>query len=254
LGKLFNSTDKDINLDNDDFEELKRRSYSQFGWPKVNIECDDSSFSYIIKKGLMHLSSYVPKIVYEPVSIHAHQSEYVLDKYEQVNGVLDVYASTEYLIGLGLPIQATLGVPMSLASANETAHLTNFVSLMSSYQMSKNIWQVQPMAELLHPNIVRLLPTPYCDSIFVLAITINHENNLESLTKWEKDWLVRWCQAGVGKFVGQVRRKYDGVTLPVGTLSTSGASIYTENDELEKGLMEELKKFKKYNQMFVARG
>ena len=81
MGKLFNSTDKDINLDNDDFEELKRRSYSQFGWPKVNIECDDSSFSYIIKKGLMHLSTYVPKIVYEAVSIYAHQSEYVLDRF-----------------------------------------------------------------------------------------------------------------------------------------------------------------------------
>lgn len=254
MGKLFNTAEIEINLDDDDFEELKRRCYSQFGWPKVNIECDDSNFSYIIKKGLMHLSTHVPKVVYEQVPVFAYQSEYKLDKYTQISGVLDVYASTEYLIGLGLPIQATLGTPMSLASSHNTAHLNNFASIMSAYALSKNIWQVQPIAELLHPNTIRILPTPYSDSTFVFVITINHESNLESLSKFEKDWLVRWCQAGVGKFIGQVRRKFDGVTLPVGTLSTSGGSIYTENDELEKALMEELIKYKKYAQLYIARG
>ena len=254
MGKLFNDSDIGLNIEEDDFQELKNRTYRQFGWPKVNIEVSDADFKYIIKRGLMHLSTWCPKVVYAKTPIYAYQSDYVLSDYEQINGVLDVYVTTEYLIGLGLPLQSTLGTPMSLAASNNSTIITDYMSLTSAYEMAKNVWQVQPLHELIPPNIVRLHPTPYMDSTFVFVITVNQEDNLGSLQKWEKDWLIRYCQAGIGKFIGQVRRKYDGVTLPVGSLSTSGNSLYSENDELEKSLMEELKKYRKFGQLYLARG
>lgn len=254
MGKLFNDSDMELNMEADDFNELKNRVYRQFGYPKVNIEIDDADFKYIIKKGLMHLSTWTPKIVYAKKHIIPTNSDYTFDEYEQINGILDILVSNSYLIGLGLPIKATLGSPMSLAGSQDVSSLNDFVSLMSAYEMSKNVYQVTPLPELIHPNIIRLHPAPYMEDTFVFILTLNHEDNLSSLQKWEKDWLIRYCQAGVGKFIGQVRRKYDGVTLPVGALSTSGNSLYTENTELETKLMEELMAYKKFGQMYFGRG
>ena len=56
MGVLYNATDANIQLELDDFNELKQRVYSQFGWPTVAVEIGDDSFKYIVKKlSLIHI-------------------------------------------------------------------------------------------------------------------------------------------------------------------------------------------------------
>lgn len=254
MGVLFKPTDVNINLEPDDFQELKNRVYSQFGYPTVAIEIPADSFVHIIKRGIMYLNTYTPKLDYITKTITTDQSEYVIHEYEQVNSVLDVYVSVEYLIGMGMPIQTLLGNPMSFASSQNSEHLINFISMYQSFDVAKRIFGTQPHAELIHPNIIRITPKPYLSTMFKFVITVDHEPNLSSLSEFEINWFTRFCQANVGKIVGQIRRKYDGVQLPVGSLSNSGNSLYSESVEMEKELIEELKLRKKFPQTFISVG
>ena len=43
MGVLFKPTDSIISLEEDDFNELKNRVYSYFGWPNVAIELENDS-------------------------------------------------------------------------------------------------------------------------------------------------------------------------------------------------------------------
>jgi hypothetical protein len=254
MGVLFKPTDVNIALEEDDFNELKSRVYSQFGWPTVAVEISDDNFKYILKRTIMYLNTYSPKLDYIAKSITPYITDYEILEYEQVNAVLDVYVSAEYLIGLGMPIQSFLAVPMSLSASHNTQHLENYISMFTAYDMTKRMFGTQPIAELVPPNIVRLNPAPYTSTIFKFAITVDHDANLGSLSEYEINWMTRFCQAGVGKVLGQIRRKYDGVQLPVGSLSGSGSTIYNESMELEKELLEELKLRHKFPQTFIVVG
>ncbi len=254
MGKLFKESRDVVRLENDDFEELKQRVFSFYGSPTVAIEITDEVFQMIITKAAMQLNTYSPKIDNILKSVFSKQNNYTIYEYEQINSVLDVYVSTEYLIGLGLPIPALLGSPMSFASTHNSMHLDNFVSMFASYDMAKRMFGTHPNAELIHPNIIELSPRPYMDSVFNFVITVCHDEDLGSLNDYETNWFVRYCTALTGKMVGQIRRKYDGVTLPVGTLSTTGNSIFTESVELEKSLIEEIKSRKKFPQAFITVG
>jgi len=254
MGVLFKERDKNIAIEEDDFKELKSRIYSLYGYPQVQIELKDESLKYIIKRAVMYLNTYAPKMDMVVKAVYPNEGEYIVLEYDQVNSVLDVFVSIEYLIGLGLPIQSALGVPMSLAGSRNLDHLTNYVSMFAAYDLSKRIFGTHPRAELVHPNIIRLSPTPYMETQFKFAITVDHDPNLASLNEFEINWLIRFCQAGVGKTLGQVRRKYDGVTLPVGVLSTAGSALYAENDAIEKELIEELKNRRKFAETFITVG
>jgi len=254
MGVLFKSTDINIAIEDDDFNELKSRVYSQFGWPVVAVEISDDIFKYILKRTILYLNTYSPKLDYITKSITPYVIDYIIHEYERVNAVLDVYVSAEYLIGLGMPIQSFLAIPMSLAASNNTSHLENYISMFTAYDMAKRIFGTQPSAELVPPNIVRLNPAPYTSTTFKFAITVDHDANLSSLSDYEINWMIRFCQAGVGKVLGQIRRKYDGVQLPVGSLSGSGSALYAESVELEKELLEELKSRHKFPQTFITVG
>ena len=254
MGVLFKNNDSIIALEPDDYQELKTRVFSVFGWPTVNVEINDAGFQYIIKRAVSYLNIYAPKATVVTKSVAAHVSDYTISEYTQVNSLLDIMVSTEYLIGLGIPIQALMGVPMSIVATYNITQIENYMSMFQAYDMAKRMYGTQPIAELIHPNIVRVMPAPYMNSIFKFAITIDHDTNLASLNEYEQNWLVRFCQASTGKVLGEIRRKYDGVTLPVGSLSTSGNSIYTENLQNEKDLLEELKSRKKFPQAFITVG
>lgn len=254
MGVLFKPTDVNISLEEDDFNELKSRVYTYFGWPTVAVEIGDDSFKYILKRTIMYLNTYSPKIDLVSKSVYTGTTEYTILEYEQVNGVLDVYVSAEYLIGLGLPIQSLLAAPMSLSSVQNTDQLTNYISMFSTFDMVKRMFGTQPGFELVQPNVIRINPSPYLDTIFKFAITVDHDPNLASLSEYEINWMIRFCQAGVGKVLGQIRRKYDGVQLPVGALNATGGTLYTEAAELEKELLEELKLRHKFPQTYITIG
>lgn len=251
---LFNDTDYNLNLSEEDFQELKKRAYSQFGWPTVAVELKDDNFKYIIKRGVMYLNTYAPKIDYISKTVYPYVTDYEILEYEKVTGFLDLYVSVEYLIGLGLPIQSLLGVPMSLAASRNSSHLINFVSLFANYDIAKRIFQTKPKVEHVRPNIGRINPAPYKEAIFKFVIAVDHDTDLSSLNDYEINWLERFCQANVGKVLGQIRRKYSGVTLPVGALDLSGQGLYAEAVQKEEELLKEIKLRHKFPQSFITIG
>ncbi len=254
MGKLFKTARDIVELDADDFEELKNRVYAHFGNPSVAVELPEEAFKYAITKAAQQLNTYAPKLDRIYKNVQPNQSLYTIHEYERINSVLDVYVSTDYLIGLGLPIQTLLGVPMSFAATQNSQHLDNFVSMYAAYDIAKRMFGMQPLVDLIEPNQIEVLPAPYIDTTYIFVITVNHDRDLSSLNDFEINWLVRYCTAITGKMIGQIRRKYDWVRLHLGTLSTSGGSLYSENSELEKELIEELKNRRKFAQSFIAIG
>ena len=63
MGVLYNRTDANIQLQPDDFNELKQRVFNQFGWPTISVEISDDSFKYILKRGISFLNTYSPREV-----------------------------------------------------------------------------------------------------------------------------------------------------------------------------------------------
>jgi len=254
MGVLFNSGDFRLELQPDDFNELKQRVYSQFGWPVVSVELGDDSFKYIIKRAMIYLNTYSPREVLVSKTVRPYVNQYEIFEYPKINGVLDVYVSVEYLVGMGLPIQSLLGIPMSLAASRNTQHLINFISMFQAYDIAKRMFGTSPRAELVPPNIIDINPAPYMETIFKFALAVDHLPDLSTLNDYEVNWLERFCQANVGKVLGQIRRKYSGVTLPVGSLEPSGTALYTESLEMEKALIDELKSRHKFPQTFITVG
>jgi len=254
MGVLYYRTDANIQLQLDDFNELKQRVFNQFGWPTISVEISDDSFKYILKRGISFLNTYSPREVLVSKTVRPYVTQYEMFDFPQINGVLDVFVSVEYLIGLGLPIQAILGVPMSLAASRNSQHLINFISMFQAYDISKRIFGTKPRAELVPPNFVNINPAPFMETIFKFDLAVDHLPDLSSLNDFEINWLERFCQANVGKVLGQIRRKYSGVTLPVGALDASGNALYTESVELERSLIEELKSRHKFPETFIAVG
>lgn len=171
-----------------------------------------------------------------------------------VHSIQDVCVSTDYLMGLGMPFQNLIGPAMTIGAAYDSSLLTDYVSLFSAYDLAKRMFGTQPYASLIHPNIARLDPIPYIDTIFCFVITVDHDSNLGSLNEYETNWFMRFMEAAVGKVIGETRRKYANVTLPVGTLDNSGGTIYTECADKEKELIEELKNRHKLPSAYIAIG
>ena len=84
MGALFKNTDRYLKMDEDDFIELKNRVYSQLGWPTVAVELSDDHFKYIVKRAIMYLNTYAPKITTALVDVTPATCEYTLDEFEDI--------------------------------------------------------------------------------------------------------------------------------------------------------------------------
>lgn len=254
MGNLFTKTEIDLQIPEDDMEELYNRCCQKFGLGIVNVELTKDNLAYIIKNGMMLLSTWVPKVVDVKVGIKADTTYYTIEEYERVNGLIDVFVSSSYLIGIGLPIQSLMGMPMALSGSSSPETVTDYMSLISAHNTAKQVYQVFPMPELIQPNKILVTPKPYMNDTWIFRLSVSHNSDLSSLNKWEREWLIRYCMMGAGKVIGTVRTKYSGITIPVGSLENSGSTIYSEAVEEEKALMEELKLYKKFGQLYIAVG
>lgn len=254
MGVLFRNNIIDLQLEDDDLQELKNQIYTEFGWSNVKVEITDQQFYHLIRIAVGYLNTYSPKVDYIFTPVKTTVSDYVIDKYDYVHSVQDVFVSATYLMGLGMPYQNLIGPAMTIGAAYDTTLLNDWVNLFAAYDLAKRMFGTQPQATLIQPNIVRLDPIPYMDTTFCFVVTVNHDRNLASLSQYELDWFLRYMKAVVGKTVGETRRKYDGVQLPVGTLSNSGSAMYTENLEREKELIEEIRARHKLPAAYISLG
>lgn len=254
MGKLFPTDAVNLALDESDYSELKSLVFGEFGWPKVNVELSDDMFTLVIKKALTYLNTYAPRLENEARLVQPDVSDYVLPQYERINSVLDVIVSIEYLIGLGLPPQAIMKIPMTYAAVNNTQFMDDFLVRYASFDMAKRMYGTTVSFELIFPNIIRILPVPYMETNFVFVITVGHKPDLSSLDEFELNWLIRFCTARTARVLGRIRSKYAGVTLPVGGLDTDGANLASEGKESEDALLEELKSRRKFPESMLDIG
>ena len=253
MGALFKNTDRYLKMDEDDFIELKNRVYSQLGWPTVAVELSDDHFKYIVKRAIMYLNTYAPKITTALVDVTPATCEYTLDEFEDIHAVLDIFVSVDYLIALGIPVSSTIGSVMGMSASYDVSIIPDYLSMLQAYQNSRFVFQTQPRAEVIHPNTIRILPTPFMASRFQLLLTVDHDGNLASLDKFERDWLIKFCIASANKVVGTIRRKYSGLS-PFGDISGTGSTMVTEGAESEKELLEQLNNRHKFPQFYIQVG
>lgn len=257
MGVLFNTPsipDSIVQLDHDDFEYLKMLSLGSLGYPTINVELTDEQFNIIIKNAVQYLNTYAPRLETTFYSVQTYVGQVVLIDYPYINSILEVIASVDYLIGLGVPIQAIMKIPFSYAASCYPDYTQNFITNYASYDMAKRMFGLNISWELIQPNIVQLLPTPYMETTFGFVLTTNHKSDLSSLDDYEKLWLTKFCTARAKNIVGRIRSKYSGVSLPIGSLDSDGNALIAEAREEETALLEDLRSRRKFSESFITVG
>lgn len=254
MGVLFGNSEGRLKLEEDDYKTLSRQVFAKFGWPNVKIEITENQFKECIRDSVFYLNTYSPRITLSYQSLVARQGEYILSEYKSINAVLDMCVSTNYLISIGMPYQNLISPFMSLAASRDPSIIEGWVSVFSQYGLAKRMFGAMPNAERVHPNKVRISPVPFMNYDCAFLISIDHTENLSSLNQWEIQWFVEYVTAAVGIVIGETRRKYDGVTLPVGSLSTSGGSLVGEYNAKKEALITEIKGRRKIPEAFVLIG
>ena len=251
MGALFGPI---LQLDSDDLETFKSLVFSELGAPIINLEISDSQFITLISRGVQKLNIYAPKLVVQRRTVLPYTGQYLMLDYPKVNSVLNVIVSVDYLIGLGVPLEAIMKVPFSFTASRYPDIATEFATRFICYDFAKRMYGLDVSWELEHPNKVNLLPTPYMESVFGFILTVDHDTNLGSLTGFEREWLIIYTIAKTKTVIGRIRSKYSGVSLPVGSLDSDGQSMISEGREEEEALMEELVNYRKFAESYITTG
>lgn len=257
MGKLFKKTDKNfgINLDQDDLDVLKKRVFSEYGYPTVKVEINDEQFQMIIHSAVEYLNTYSPRFTEVQTLINPNQSDYTFDELDRdITGVLDAYYTIDYHIMAGAPPQVLFPEISMLRASSDPTIMSEFVTRAAQHSMAKTIFGCTPSHPLIPPRTIRISPKPLMESLVIFKITTDHDEDLGSLDDYEKNWLIKFCTARVGKVLGRIRTKFTGVTLPIGDLSSDGSNLLSESREIEKELVDEIKIRHKFAESYLFVG
>ncbi len=237
---IFNKL-PNIQLDDSDFEELKMRVLSEFGYPSVSVEITENNLVMAIKKAVDVLNIYAPRIVYPRFQIFPMKSDYELLDYPKINSVIDIYLDINYLIGMGIPWEVLMRQPLSLAAKSDITVMTDYITNFLQYDTVNKAFGLDLAKELIEPNIVRITPTPMYQGLVAAKLAVPHTEDLSSLNSYEINWFIQFVQCKVAKMLARIRGKFSGVQLAVGSLDNDASTLLQEADEKEKELIEELK-------------
>lgn len=237
---IFNKL-PNIQLDDSDFEELKMRALSEFGYPSVSVEITENNLVMAIKKAVDVLNIYAPRIVYPRFQIFPMKSDYELADYPKINSVVDIYLDINYLIGMGIPWEVLMRQPLSLAAKSDITVMTDYITNFLQYDTVNKAFGLDLAKELIEPNIVRITPTPMYQGLVAAKLAVPHTEDLSSLNSYEINWFIQFVQCKVAKMLARIRGKFSGVQLAVGSLDNDASTLLQEADEKEKELIEELK-------------
>ena len=253
MGALFPNASLQLQLEQDDFEELKNRILVNFGWPLVNVEITDKQLMEVIKNAVMFLNIYAPRRREFETELQQRQAVYIMPV-DRIISIIDIFVSLDYYIALGIPMEILMKAMTSMNISRNPQAAIPYITNMASFKFAKQIMGLKFSYEFEPPNKVRINPAPYmgCKARFVFMA--HHASNLSSLNTYETEWLVRFCIARVSKVIGRIRAKYSGVALPVGSIDGDGSTLLSEGREDETALIEELKNRKKIPEAFVITG
>jgi len=258
MGKLFKTNaDKNfgINLDSDDFELLKERVFSDFGYPLVKVEMTDKQFLMVIHAAVEYLNTYSPKLAEVQTMLNPQVADYYFDSLDRdLTGVLDVYFPVDWHIMQGASAEILFPEISMIRASNDATVASDFVTKHAQHQLAMTIFGCNPTPELMGPRHIRLSPRPIMESRAVFRVTTDHDQDLGSLDDYEKNWLIKFCIARASKVIGRVRSKYSGTTLPLGDLSSDGKDLINDGKEDEKTLIEEIQKRRKFAESYIFLG
>lgn len=258
MGKLFRTNaDKNfgINLDSDDFETLKLRVFTDYGYPLVKVEILDSQFMMIIHAAVEYLNTYSAKLLEIPAYVNPNISDYFFNDLDRdLTGCLDVYFPKDWHIMQGAPTEILFPEISMLQASSDATIMSDFVTKQAQHKMAMTVFGCNPTPELMGPRWIRLNPRPMMETKVVFRVTTDHDSDLGSLDDYEKMWLIQFCSARVSRILGRIRGKYSGLSLPIGDLSTDSGDLKTEGKELEEKLVETLQKRRKFPESYVMKG
>ncbi|MDD3049470.1 MAG: hypothetical protein PHQ89_05880 [Bacilli bacterium] len=252
MGMFSNLSKLDLELE--DFNEIKSRVFSELGFPRVNVEVTDEQLKIMIKRAADTLNTYSPRAVEVIQYVYPTLSDYTFSEYDKINAVIDVAVDMNYLITLGIPLTVLMRNPIAMYAARQPTVMADFIAELASYDYVSRMFGLKACAELIQPNIIRINPLPLHPSHFLFNMAVNHTTNLDSIDDYELHWLLKFCKAKCMQVIGTIRGKYSSTSLPVGDLSGNADSLYNDGKEMENELMEEIRKRRKFPKCSIMVG
>lgn len=253
MGVLFPEASLQLQLEPDDFEELKNRILINFGWPSVNVEITDKQLLEVIKNAVMYLNIYAPRRREYETTLNQKQTVYLMPV-DRITSIIDVFVSLDYYIALGIPVEVLMKEMAAMNMSRNPQAAVSYITNMASFKFARQIMGLEFSYEMDPPNKIRINPAPYMSTKARFVFMAHHASDLGSLNTYETEWLVRFCIARVSKFIGRIRSKYTGVVLPIGSIDGDGSALISEAREDEANLIEELKGRRKIPEAFVITG
>jgi hypothetical protein len=257
LGNLFKTSDVNfgVNLDADDLAILKRRVFADFGYPQVKVEIIDDQFMTIIHSAVEYINTYSPKYSEIWKYITPLDTDYYFDELDRdITSILDVYYTMDYHIMQGAPPQILFTDLATIRASQDATIMSEYVTQAAQYSLAKTVFGCRPSHYLIGPRTIRINPRPMMETMIILKITTDHDEDLGSLNEYEKNWLIKFCTARTARILGRIRSKFTGVTLPIGDLSSDGQALLTEGKDAEDKLVEELKTRHKFAESYILVG
>lgn len=253
MGVLFPNASLQLQLEQDDFEELKSRILVNWGYPNLHVEITDKQLLEVIKNAVMFLNIYAPRRREYETQLNPKQTVYIMPV-DRITSIIDIFVSLDYYIAMGIPVQVLMKAMNAMNISQNPQMAIPYITNMASFKFAKQIMGLKFSYEFEPPNKIRINPAPYMSSKARFVFMAHHASNLSSLNTYETEWLVRFCIARTSKVIGRIRSKYSGISLPVGSIDGDGSVLISEGREDENALIEELKNRRKIPEAFVITG
>jgi hypothetical protein len=200
---------------------------------------DEKILEHITTYTLREFSSYFPYIKRMNLNLllstnqTSRPNEYYLNEEEglEILNVVDVYFNSSQWYALGHP-------PVGAFSLQD---LREFALSVETAGMIKQFSNWDYTHEFIHPNILRLSPTPTDVSNVVVEIEVMQPVDLSKIPNQMQNEFNKLALADIMIILGRIRRRFEGnLRTPFGEIPIGG-EIYDQGMEMKRELVELLK-------------
>lgn len=151
MGVLFPEASLQLQLEPDDFEELKNRILINFGWPSVNVEITDKQLLEVIKNAVMYLNIYAPRRREYETTLNQKQTVYLMPV-DRITSIIDVFVSLDYYIALGIPVEVLMKEMAAMNMSRNPQAAVSYITNMASFKFARQIMGLEFSYEMDPPN------------------------------------------------------------------------------------------------------
>ena len=253
-------------------EKIKR----EFGFPYVKVEVDDYSIKQkidqAIQKYIKHAAGNATQETFFTMPISAGVSRYKLPvgvtevlTYEDMNKGLGSQINTLFTVDNYLYNQGMYDPILWPGQSNQFSMVSyhialDFLETMGRYMQSRYSWKYHK-----HKNELEILPVPtYNDGktfqyamlkCMLIEGTELNDTEINYGYFYDKEWIFNYSVALCKKILGEVRRKFENMTVMGNTgLSLNGSAMLNEASTEIRELEEQLKIEEAYDGFGISVG